>query len=237
MLAGTALLALAWRLGGALPPPQELQAALAREPLQEPVAMAPFTVRVGEVDYTVKPLFRYEIAGLVVSRHDTSTWWNWIARATHDRLNVADLCVVFAENVARGGYAGIEFSSGQFVCHAHTRSRERWAAFSMRALSNNHLLTDRADLARRLRAVRAGDQMRIRGYLAEYAHGYRGGFSRGTSTTRDDTGNGACETIFVEDFEVLAQRTGAMPLGWAGVTLLAAGVVGWVRRPFRPFDP
>jgi hypothetical protein len=49
------------------------------------------------------------------------------------------------------------------------------------------------------------------------------GFSRGTSTTRDDSGNGACETIYLKQFEIL------QPLdnGWRTLMSLAlAGVIG-----------
>jgi hypothetical protein len=42
----------------------------------------------------------------------------------------------------------------------------------------------------------------LRGYLAEYSHSNRD-FHRGTSTHRTDTGNGACETIYVEDYQIL----------------------------------
>ena len=33
-------------------------------------------------------------AGLVVSKHDADTWWDWIHRAWNDHLNVTDLCVI-----------------------------------------------------------------------------------------------------------------------------------------------
>ena len=104
----------------------------------------------------------------------------------------------------------------------------------MRALSNNHLLADRPAIAAKLRDVRIGDQVRIRGMLAEYSHNHGFAFKRGTSLTRDDTGNGACETIFVQDVEIL--RTGGGPwrwLRWVAIGLIVAGFVLWVRAPFR----
>jgi hypothetical protein len=57
-------------------------------------------------------------------------------------------------------------------------------------------------MARKVRTVRRGDQIRVRGWLASYE---RPGtpFRRGTSTTRDDRGNGACETVYVTEFEIL----------------------------------
>ena len=38
--------------------------------------------------------------------------------------------------------------------------------------------------------------------LSEYAN-KANGFFRGTSTTREDTGNGACETVYLTEFEVV----------------------------------
>jgi hypothetical protein len=234
MAAGAALLAVCWLLGDALPDPSELRPELHREPSQEPTRAAPFKTTVGGVAYTITPLADYDIAGLVVSSHDTTVWWNWIHKASADHLNAVDLCLVFAENSASGGYVGIDYSSGQFVCYAQTRSSEKWQRFSMRALSNNHLLADRPSIAARLREVRIGDQVRIRGWLAEYEHQHGFAFKRGTSLTRDDTGNGACETIYVQEVEVL--RAGGGPwrwLWWPALGLLLAGAAVWLRAPLK----
>jgi hypothetical protein len=234
MTAGASLLALSLLLRHALPGPAELRAELRQEPVQEPTPTAPFETAVGGVTYTVKPLADYEIWGLVVSAHDSDAWWDWIHKASNDHLNVVDLCVVFAENVESGGYVGLDYSSGQFVCYVETRSSEKWQRFSMRALSNNHLLADRPSVAAKLRDVRIGDQVRIRGVLAEYSHNHGFPFKRGTSLTRDDTGNGACETVYVQEVEVL--RAGGGPwrwLRWPAIGLILIGVIVWLRAPLR----
>lgn len=234
MSAGAALLAASLLLRHALPAPAELRNELRNEPVQEPTQAPPFATTVGGITYTVKPMGDYEIWGLVVSSHDSDTWWDWIHKAWNDQLNVVDLCVVFAENVTSGGYVGLEYSSGQFVCNVQTSSSERWQRFSMRALSNNHLLADRPSVVARLRSVQVGDQVRIRGALAEYAHNHGFAFKRGTSMTRDDTGNGACETIYVQEVELL--RAGGGPwrwLQWVALGLIVAGVVVWLRAPLR----
>lgn len=234
MVAGIALLAasLLWR--HALPDPAALRPELRNEPMQEPTQAPPFGATVGGVAYTIKPVANYEIWGLVVSAHDSSAWWDWIHRAANDHLNVVDLCIVFAENVASGGYVGLDYSSGQFVCYVQTSSTETWRRFSMRALSNNHLLADRPSIAAKLRDVQVGDQIRVRGWLAEYEHHHGFAFKRGTSLTREDTGNGACETIYAQDVEVL--RAGGAPwrwLPWPAVGLLLAGLIVWLRSPLR----
>jgi hypothetical protein len=42
----------------------------------------------------------------------------------------------------------------------------------------------------------------LRGDQAEKYH-TNGEFNRGTSTNRTDKGNGACETIYVEDYDII----------------------------------
>jgi hypothetical protein len=234
MASGALLVATSLMLRHALPSQAALLPDLRREPVQLPTQVAPFETKAGRVTYTVKPVADYEIWGLVVSRHDSDAWWDWIHKASSDHLNVVDLCVVFAENVERGAYSGLDYSSGQFVCNVETSSAERWQRFSMRALSNNHLLADRPSIVYRLRGVRVGDQVRIRGSLAEYTHNHGFAFKRGTSLTRDDTGNGACETIYVQDVEVL--RAGGAPwrwLLWPALALTLTGLIVWLRTPFR----
>jgi hypothetical protein len=234
LLCGSGLLAVSLWLRDELPPPDRLDPRLSGEPVQQPVTLTPFEATAGGVTYTIRPLATYEIWGLVVSRHDTSSWWNWIHAAWNDHLNVMDLCVVFAENVSEGAYRGLHYSSGQFQCFVETSSEALWKAFSMRALANNHLLADDPALARRLRDVRRGDQVRISGLLAEYSHRVGGGFRRGSSLSRDDTGNGACETVFVQDVEVL--RRGGRPwrsLVYVALGLLLLGLMVWLRQPFR----
>jgi len=234
LAAGSVLLATSLLLRNALPSPADLRQELRREPVQTPTQAAPFQTTVGGVTYTVKPLADYEIWGLVVSGHDSSTWWDWIHEASNDHLNVVDLCVVFAENVATGGYVGLNYSSGQFVCYVQTNSAETFQRFSMRALSNNHLLADRGWIVSKLRGIRIGDQVRIRGWLAEYAHNHGFAFTRGTSLTRDDSGNGACETIYVQDVEVLSNGGGLWRwLVWPAMGLIVAGLIVWLRAPFK----
>ena len=234
MSAGAVLLAASLVLRHALPAPSELRPELGNEPLQVPTQKPPFDTRVGDITYTVKPMADYEIWGLVVSMHDSDTWWDWIHKAWNDELNVVDLCVVFAENVTSGGYVGLDYSSGQFVCYVQTHSTEKWQHFSMRALSNNHLLADRASVVARLRGVQVGDQVHIRGMLAEYAHNHGFAFRRSTSLTRDDTGNGACETIYVQDAEVLRAGGGIWRwLRWPAIGLIVLGFIVWMRAPVQ----
>ena len=67
--------------------------------------------------------------------------------------------------------------------------------------ANMHLIPGSDELARRLKGVKPGDRVRIRGYLVQAvaADGWRWI----SSMSREDTGGGSCELVFVQDLEVL----------------------------------
>lgn len=235
LIGGAAALSLGFAFEGRLPTAAELLPTLGAEPLQHALTAPAFEARAGGVDYRVAPVADYEITGLVVSRHDADTWWDWIHRASKDHLNVVDLCMVWGVNAAHGAYEKMSFSSGQFVCYFSSRDDAAWEPQYIRALSNNHLLAEDSGIARQLRRLRVGDQVRIGGQLASYSHQAGFAFTRGTSLTREDTGNGACETIFVREVELL-RRAPAWPLWlrWVGGALLALGLLAWWVAPHRP---
>lgn len=229
------LLAAIWR-AESLPPPAELNMALLNEPVQTKVTAPTFATVSKNINYNVQPLYEYDMVGLVVSKHDANTWWDYIHSEWNDNLNIVDLCVVWGNNVRNGAYAAIDFSSGQFTCNFSTNSNEAFAAFDQSAISNNHLLTDKASIAKKLRSVRVGDQIHFRGHLVEYSHNHGFPFKRGTSIVRTDTGNGACETVFIESVEILKKGGRAWRgLFWLASAMLVLGVVAWFSRPVR-FD-
>jgi len=65
---------------------------------------------------------------------------------------------------------------------------------------NMHLIPADQEVARNLRAVDKGRLVSLRGYLVE-ARG-RDGWSWRSSLTREDTGGGSCEVIFVQSIEL-----------------------------------
>jgi hypothetical protein len=235
LVGGAVSLALGFGFADRLPRAAELLPALRHDPLQRAVMAPAFEAHAGTVDYRIAPVADYEITGLVVSRHDSDSWWDWIHRASNDHLNVVDLCMIWGANASDGAYEKMSFSSGQFVCYFSSRDDAAWQPQYIRALSNNHLLTEDPYIARQLRDLRIGDQVRIGGQLASYSHDAGFAFTRGTSLTREDTGNGACETIFVRDVELL-RRGPAWPqwLRWLGTVLLALGLFAWFGAPHRP---
>ncbi|MDR3056352.1 MAG: hypothetical protein LBU53_13335 [Zoogloeaceae bacterium] len=225
------VLILGFYRGDEMPTVAELLPELATEPLQTSAAKPPFDVTVGDVAYHIKPLYRYELYGLVVSKHTADGWLDYAHKAWGDALNTADLCVVWGKNAFSGLYTEFSFASGQWTCWYQTRSDEAWRQFSEDQLSNNHMLSHQAQVRATLKRVRVGDQIHIKGHLVEYSHD--GGFQRGSSTTRADRGNGACETIFAEDLRILKRApTLWRALRWlAGAMLLLCGLLWFLLPP------
>jgi len=67
--------------------------------------------------------------------------------------------------------------------------------------ANMHLIPADAHVAQRLEDVRQGNVVKIRGYLVRVDA--KDGWNWKSSLTRHDTGNGACELIWVEDVSVM----------------------------------
>ncbi len=218
----------------ALPPPARLQANLFAWPSQTDTDVAPFFRKAGDINYKIIPRFEYDLYGLVVSEHDAHDLTDWTHQASNDNLNVIDLCVVWADDARSGVYRQMKFWSGNFTCNFQADDQETFGRFDIFQISNNHLLTEEPRLARLLRGVRVGDEVHLHGYLAEYEHDHGFHFHRGTSITRFDTGNGACETVYVTDAQILRSHGRPWRVGfWLSALCLAASVVAWFRVPAK----
>ncbi len=72
--------------------------------------------------------------------------------------------------------------------------------------ANMHLIPANESVAYRLRKIREGEVVALRGYLVSVRG--ENGFNWRSSLTRDDTGNGACELIWVENLRVIQPYSG-----------------------------
>jgi hypothetical protein len=214
-----------------LPPAGALLPELAAEPLQRPTAKRPFTVQYSGVSYAVEPQYEYDLHGMVVSYRQHVD--DRLLRLANDHLNVADLCVVWGGTAASPHLNEIEFWNGVFTCNFQTRSRTAWESIRPREIANNHLISSDDAIRAQVAKVKVGDQVHIRGWLASYGSD---GHKRGTSTTRDDTGDGACETIFVDDFEIVAPAFGVWRATlYASLVVLVLSAAVHFALPYRPY--
>lgn len=191
-------------------------------PRQARVSMDPFDVEAEGMVYTIQPLYSYELYGMVVSYHYCGTWWDTYHHDLwKDFINIKDLCVVWGDNIDTEVYKEMDFSSNSWTCNYRWPNAHVGSKFCKTCLSNNHILSEDKQINRKLMDTEIGDQIYMSGYLAEYSHS-DGAFTRGTSTTRTDTGNGACETIYIEDYDILKK---ANPLWRSLYSLSGYGLV------------
>jgi hypothetical protein len=178
-------------------------------PVQTPTDNLPLSPerKDGKFQYDVQPLFDYELTGLVVSKHLSEEDIGMRDHAAHgDFLNSMDLCVVWGENISSGVYRKMTFHNDDWSCQpAFKRNtvREDWVKYQGTALSNNHVLSGNFNADEVLAAIRPGDQIRIKGKLVKYRRADKDGPYRSSSVVREDTGNGACEIIYVTSARIL----------------------------------
>lgn len=206
---------------------------LLHEPIQKQTRQQSFSVSQKGVDYKIEPLFDYEISGLVVSyRHHGDGLYSIHNRLWNDHINVSDLCVVWADNATKLDLNQFTFWNESFTCNIKTENMGAWEKFKMNQLSNNHVVTADDVIRDKIAQARIGDQIHIKGMLSNYSTS-KGG-TRGTSTTRDDRGNGACETIFVKEFEIIKSMDNIwrpiMTFAWFGILISCiSGFIGLLR--------
>ena len=236
MAAGLAAAAAGAWLKDEPPPPQKVRVDALDAPMQTPSKVKPFDVDIDGVVYRVKPRYAYDISGVVVSLHHSDTWWDYAHKAWGDKLNTMDLCLAWGDTVRSGAYQDASFHNTQFECHWSYSSERARARFRNDEVSNNHIIVDDAGLAKAIKDIRVGDQVRLIGYLADYTT-FRDGVATGTrvsSETRTDTGPGACEVLYLEGFDPVVSANRAWRLTmWAGLLALALGIAMWIALPVR----
>ena len=189
----------AWYQTRQLPELEEILPELLQEPAQRPVSAPAFSFEYRGVGYDVQPVASYEFHGLVVTHNDTTG----LGDLTHDENSVdtKDLCLIWGPNLERDDYRHITFESTATWCHWSWRSGD--IEFDGQAIANNHLVTDDDALRKALDRVHVGDQVRFRGMLVNYRDQRYPDSWRNSSTTRTDTGGGACEVVYFDELDVL----------------------------------
>jgi hypothetical protein len=206
---------------------------LENDPKQTSTSKRNFSAVYKDVEYAIEPVYDYDLYGMVVSfrHHDGESHMH--ARS-NDHLNMLDVCVVWGDNAGNPLIHNIDFWNGIFTCIIKTKDMDAWDSFDMYQISNNHLISDNDHIRDKVKKISIGDQIRVRGFLASY--GDVNGGKRGTSTTRTDTGDGACETLYVEHFQIVQSATSSWRISmYASLAVLLAALFFHFKRPYRPY--
>jgi hypothetical protein len=209
-----------------LPGAEEIDISLYSDPIQRQTSLGVFSKEVNDNTYLIQPLYSYELSGLVVSYHASDVWWDIYHHGSwQDFINIKDLCVVWGRNLQTEAYLDMTYDSDNWTCFYMASNQGGADRFRSDQLSNNHLLSDDEEIRELIMGAGIGDQVRLKGQLVNYVNPANN-FSRGSSVTRNDTGNGACETIYVENFEVIKKNNPGWRAAYlAGKIIIAASIV------------
>jgi len=95
------------------------------------------------------------------------------------------------------------------------------------------LITDDEYVRKKIRTIKIGDQVKITGVLSSYKN-LKSGNTRGTSVTRDDQGNGACETIYVQDVHILSRYNSIWKvLMYVFLLILLMSLIMYFSAPYK----
>lgn len=174
--------------GGAmtcLPPPRYLDAAAPRQS-DVPAAMAPF--RFGEA--MVTPLAGFSLQARVLSREDYSF-------GNESRYSPTDLALGWGPMADASIGQRLDISQGGRWYHYSWGSDGPPLPLGkiVRNSANMHMVPADATVAAALERVRQGDTVAVHGWLVRIDAA--DGWHWQSSLSRDDSGDGACELVFV----------------------------------------
>jgi hypothetical protein len=196
---------------GTLPDVTEIRSDMFQSPVQEETDEDDFSFYYRNTQYDVTPLYDYELWGVVVTHNNI----NAFADSYHDKdsVDIKDLCVIWGhKNLDNNHYHNLVYRSGSWTCYfSYKRGVKPPYIFDHHSLSNNHLLSDNPRVLNTIRRMRIGDQIHLKGMLVSYGETevLRNcpKCRRNSSISREDSGNHACEVIFVTDAEILKHAT------------------------------
>lgn len=143
--------------------------------------------------YAIKPLARYEIRARVLLKER----YRWDEGADLVPVDVAvgwgamsDTAVLNELDISQSG-RWYQWRSQTFPI-----PREEITRLS----ANMHLIAADKAVAKQISRVRSGQVVKLKGYLVEARRA--DGFTWTSSLSRTDSGNGACELMWVSDFEI-----------------------------------
>lgn len=161
------------------------------DPIQKPLRGVP-SLRVET--YVVTPLATFQVAGRVLgARH-----YRFDREAD---LSPVDLAMGWGPMADPAVLRTIDISQGGRFYYWHTNALPIPAEAISRHSANMHLVPASPAVATRLAAITQGQKVRFKGYLLQVQAD--DGWHWRSSTTRDDTGAGACELVLVDAIDVL----------------------------------
>lgn len=166
------------------------------------------TMKIVDGEYiNISFIASYDIQGRVVDVQ------NYFEYTTQNKLSPRDIGIVWGNLVKDSYNEKITWSSsGNRFLNWHVNDGAWLSSIGGRSyinlhFSNNHLIPSNDDIKLLIKKIKKDDFIQIKGYLVNvnYTTDNGGYVYWNSSTSRSDTGNGACEVIYVTDIKWLKQ--------------------------------
>ncbi len=164
-----------------------------KEPIQVDITDAtPITFTQGKLHLTYRPVANYRIAARIL--HNRGYHGDWSAK-----IAPYDLALGWGDAAEKEYMKGIKVSQMlRFYMYHPSRENYDKIDYIAKHSANCHIIPATKNLRYLLRTLRKNDIVELEGFLVIISGSdKRGTVGWSTSTTRDDTGNGACELIYV----------------------------------------
>ena len=142
--------------------------------------------------YTLKPLANFDITARVLSR-------KYYSSGKEAELSPVDLALGWGPMSQDSVINGINISQRGRWYFWETMSFPITREEIQTNSANMHIIHANETVAKKLQQVKRGHVIKIKGYLVECRQDH---WKWRSSMSRKDTGNGACEIVYVEDFRI-----------------------------------
>jgi hypothetical protein len=183
-----------------LPDPEQ---KILNQPIEEIIRPAGYDVK-------IQKIAGYKVSGRAVAEYNYRGFTAWIGtliggNSGYNDIAVKDVAITFGDLARIENHKRMEYVMGGFR-HILFRPKDTSIINDMgslenvyRCVTNNHLVPANKDVEKLIKKIKVDDYVQISGYLIN-AYWQKGNYiyTLESSTSREDTGNGACEIILVE---------------------------------------
>ena len=169
------------------------------------------TETTGHIEFTkagynvrVEYLYEYDIEALVLHTK------NYAGIGLGDRLSPKDLALGWGKVAEYNDKIDFNWSQSGRWCNWHTDTYDELNPVGGEAgvdlcSSNNHIIPADSRVKSAIKKIKMGDHVKLKGYLVNIYGSKPNGatFTWCSSTTREDSGDGACEVFYVKEVKQL----------------------------------
>lgn len=146
----------------------------------------------------IRYVSQYRVSGRVVGKKE------YFSNGMQDRLSPIDIGMVTGKLADGNNYEKFQFRLQDRTLYTYTLDGKFVQSiggedYINKHILNNHIIPSNNEITEVLKKVRIGDKILLEGYLVDVYATFDDGrtWFWDTSRTREDTGNGACETFYV----------------------------------------